>query len=546
MADYIQLSEPACGAPWHLPERSASALVLGLVTILWISYLLYLLPRPVAPVFTAPSSGHTRYRGAPAILASRAPAIFVQGGLAGPVGGLVDVPIAFDSVGDHVAALSFSLDYDDTCLALDPTDQNHNGVPDAIVIDAPTQFFPSITVNPGGQKGRLNVVLADYIPPLAALRDTAALLTIQFRIVCPVAPGDTDYAVVGFAETPAVGFSDNAGRDLPGVARAGVVQVIGAIPGSTPTPTVTPTPLAGSPTPTLIPTAPSTPLPPPPMVLEVSAWPERITRADRSVIFILDYVLLTTKSNVALDILVPEHSYFDTAASTFGWQCGSELVNRHCQFPLYDTTHPNSLNGRLFFAVGLNWPLPAAVTQLEWTATVMVNGEPSQQIQHLVLPVLPIDTSPVATTLTLDLSTTTAELIAGRDHELLYTFAYTNSSQTALPGIAFHLALPPATTIHAAPGAAFGWNCIVVTGGQQECTLPVDDIQPGATGKEQFVLSLAPARYRETMSAVVLVVYATQYDRVISSHSLVVQMLEPPENEPGPIRLFLPLITNTA
>ncbi|MCX6046411.1 MAG: hypothetical protein NT075_14995 [Chloroflexi bacterium] len=542
----MQLRDTAYDAPWHLSSRNPSACLLGMATILCISALLYLLLPPAALAFVDSADWQqSSTQGTSGLLAARTPAIFVQGGLAGPVGSMIAVPIAFDSVGDHVAALSFTLDYDDTCLALDPADRNRDGLPDSIVMDVPAQFFPSISVNPGGQSGRLSVVLADYIPPLAALLDTAALVTIQFQIVCPLAPGLITYASVDFATAPAVGFSDNTGRDLPGVARAGVVEVIGAIPGITPTPTVTPTPLAGSPTPTLIPTAPSTPIPPPAMVLEVSAWPERITRADRSVLFILDYVVLTTKDDLALDILVPQHSYFDAMASTFGWQCGSEVVNQHCRFPLYDTAHPNNLNGRLFFAVGLNWPLPASVTQIAWTATVMVNDEPSNQVQPLVLPVLPADSSLPSNPLTLDLSTANAEFVVGHDHELLYTFTYTNSGQVPLAGIAFHLVLPPATLIRQAPSAPFDWHCRFAVDGQQECALSAAEISPGAPGKQQFVLSFVTAVARSTKSAIVLVVYATQAGRVLNSHSLVVPMQQPEGNEPEIIRLFLPLISNT-
>ncbi len=202
----------ASGATPRLPRSRATAWRLGAVLTLLITGVLY----------TALWAADTTWPDAQpwpstnAAVAPRGPTLFVQGGLGGTVGSLVDVPLALDTAGAHVAALSFALDYDATCLALTLDDQDRNGLPDAIVIDAPTQFHAAVSVNPGGQQGQLSVMLVDYIPPLAALHDTAALMTIQFQIVCPLAPGLIDYAYVRFASTPAVGFSDNEGAICPG------------------------------------------------------------------------------------------------------------------------------------------------------------------------------------------------------------------------------------------------------------------------------------------------------------------------------------------
>ena len=522
--------------------RSTSGL-LGAVFALFITLVLY--TALVAADTTEPAAHLLQNIDAPAApaLTSNVTTLFVQGGLAAPVGSLVDVPLALDTAGAHVAGLSFSLDYDANCLALDPADGDRNGLPDAIVIDAPAQFRASASVNPGGRQGRLDVMLIDYIPPLAALRDTPALITIQFRVICPLAPGLIDYAYVRFASTPAVGFSDNEGRDLPGVAREGVVQIIGAIPSETPTPTATLFIPFGSPTPTLIATAPSTPIPPPLVLIETLVAPQRITRSDRSMIFIVDYVVLTTMSNVTLSIRVPEHTYFDMTASTLGWQCGTEIVNRQCQFPLYETNRQTSMSGRLFFAVTLNWPLPAQVTQIEFTSLIQVNGVPSNQIQHLILPVLTMD-APQSGALTLDLQTNTAELVTELDHELAYTLTYTNSSQTVLQAVTFHLVLPPAATIRPAPDTSFDWACWLVATGQPECTFEVSELEPGAKGQAQFILNLAPPTRRNAVSAVVVVVYASQEGRVVSSNSAVVPIRQPLATDPDRRRLLLPLIIN--
>lgn len=521
MVGNIRSLATAYDSTWRSPPRRLIGLVLGIGFAMLITLIL------CATVLAADAP-----------VAARTSALFVQGGLAATVGSLVDVPIGFDSGGAHVAALSFSLDYDSECLALSPDDQNHDGLPDAFMLDAPTQFIPSIDMNPGNQQGRVDVILADYIPPLAALRDSAALFTIQFRIICPLAPGLVFDAHVDFATTPVAGFSDPSGYDLPGVARGGAVQVIGAIPGATPTPIETTTPPAGSPTPTATATAP---VPNSVVLIEVMALPEQLTYADRSVIFVLDYVVLEAESDVMLSIPVPQHTYFDATASTLGWQCDSDIVNRKCQFALYETTRQSSMNGRLFFAVGLNWPLPAKVTQIEFVGTIETKGEPSSQIQSLVLPLHSVDVIPQIGDLALDLNTVTPELVAGRDHELPYTFTYTNSGQTVLHAVEFYLILPVSATVRRPSEEIFAWECASTASNQVVCTVMLNEIQPGAQGQAPFMLVLEASSLRN-MSAIALVVYAVHEGIVLSSDASGVPIRQFWEPDVGGTKYFLPFI----
>lgn len=541
----------ADGPTPRLSQYRSSSGLFGAVFALFITLVLYtaLLAADTSAA-TAPAAQlaqNINAAAAPA-LTSNVTTLFVQGGLAAPVGGIVDVPLALDTAGAHVAALSFSLDYDATCLALDPTDSDQNGVPEAIVIDAPAQFRAFISVNPNHRQGRLDVLLIDYIPPLASLRDTPSLITIQFRVICPLAPGLIDYAYVRFATLPAAGFSDNDGRDLPGVTREGVVQIIGAIPGATPTPTQTPFAPVGSPTPTLIATAPSTSIPAPVVLLETMTAPERIARTDRSVIFVVDYVVLTAVSNVTLRIEVPEHTNFDTAASTLGWQCSTEIVNRVCQFPLYvadqhEANRQTTMSGRLFFAVTLNWPLPPKVTQIAFVATIVANGEPSSQIEPVVLPVLSTDATPLPDGLALTLQSMAPELVAGREHELLYSFTYTNSGQSTLKAVELRLVLPPAATVRAPAGGTLQWNCPSAATEQDVCTIFVQEIQPNGQAQAPFLLQLEPSAVLK-MGAVVLVAYAVQEERMLSGATSIVPIRQSAEGPSDDTLLFLPFIIN--
>ncbi|MFN8440014.1 MAG: hypothetical protein U0175_04545 [Caldilineaceae bacterium] len=525
-----------------LVHRNATSSVLVLIYGLLLSLLLLAFQLIRNPVLTLqPMRRRVENRNASAINATRTPAIFVQGGLEASVGSLIDVPIAFDSAGQHVAALSFSLNYEDACLSLDPSDLDHNGLPDAITIDAPAQFFPSITINQDDQPGRMNVVLADYIAPLAALRDSAALMIFQFRIVCPLAPGLTHEALVGFAAAPAVGFSDGTGHDLPGVARDGAVQVIGTNATVTATPTQTSPPLATSPTPTAIATTPSTPIPTPVVTLETTIWPEQLTPTDRNVIVILDYVILNPANIILLTIPVPTHTYFDETASTIGWHCGSELINKQCQYTLYETTRPHRLSGRIYFAVGLNWPLPASATQIEFAVSLKANGTVTISAQQWVVPIHTDEAMPTPNMLQLSLFTHASYVVAGRDSQLRYSLNYTNSSPSTLSGVTFHLILPPAAKLHQSTGEPQTWICSPETEPQQECTFVLKTLAPAGTGQIHFIVDLDLFSRMTEISALVLVVYVSQQDRLLSSDLSIVpiQYLE----EPTIRKLYLPYIS---
>lgn len=470
--------------------------------------------------------------------AAMMPALFVQGGLSGDVGSLVDVLIAFDSGGAHVAALSFSFNYDAGCLALALDDANRDGIPDAIRIDSAAQFFVSVQVHPNNDSlGRIDIMIVDYLPPLAALRDNAALVTIQFRIVCALDPGLVSYTHVGFAEAPPAGFGGARGDDLVGITRDGVVQIIGALPGATPTPT--PTPATGSPTPTLVPTIPNTPTPV--VLLDVIPAPSRLTRVDRAVIFVVDYAVLSVADQIALSIPVPEHTYFDSTASSLGWQCTAELANRRCRTTLYSAANPKTMNGRLFFAVALNWPLPTHVTQIEFTALVEVNGVVTSQLEPIRLPLLPGDPIAEPGSLALALQAGVTEVEAGRDHKLDYTLAYTNSGQAPFQALSLHLVLPLAATLHPADARPLDWICSTAEEGAANCVLAINELAPDAYGEAPFVLAL-PSTSLEKMAAVVVIAYATEGGHLVGSSSSAAPVRHSEESDRVTRRLFLPVV----
>lgn len=179
-------------------------------------------------------------------------------------GEAVTVPLAFTSQGTAIAAMVFSLDFDESCLALNPRDANSDGRPDAITVALPPGLFASISVDPTDRDGEVDVIIADYFPPFVVLADSAALLTLTFETICVPPAGSARTAAITFASEPMPSFGTTTGQSVSGTNIGGAVTILSTRPAPTTTPTVTATPtliptappMTPSATPTLIPTAP--------------------------------------------------------------------------------------------------------------------------------------------------------------------------------------------------------------------------------------------------------------------------------------------------
>jgi len=137
--------------------------------------------------------------------------------------GSFSVPINLTSNGASIAAVGFTLNYDQTCLSFDATDNNSDGVPDAIT-GLPSGFIPSIT--PDANAGALNIGLVDNTAPINALSD-GALLTVAFNVkpACVTTDGSTHSVTLSFANDPAPSFSDPTGHDVNGTSNDATIPL---------------------------------------------------------------------------------------------------------------------------------------------------------------------------------------------------------------------------------------------------------------------------------------------------------------------------------
>jgi hypothetical protein len=159
---------------------------------------------------------------------------------------MVILPVSFVANDHNITSLIFSVDYDQTWLAFDPTDSNGDGVPDAAIFNLPGAFSASVTFDGGDMDGELDFFIADLFPPLAVLSD-GAMVSMTLDVGSP--PSATE-AAVNFSPDPAASFGDTSGQSVSGTMDDGSVLIM-----LTDTPTTTPTETS-APTPTNTPTAP--------------------------------------------------------------------------------------------------------------------------------------------------------------------------------------------------------------------------------------------------------------------------------------------------
>ncbi len=128
------------------------------------------------------------------------------------VAGQAIVPVTFAANGHSITSLAFSLDYDETWLALDPTDRDGNGVPDAVVFNLPSDFTYSVTFDGDDTTGEVDIFIGDISPSLTWLSDGP----IAFMLLdVDSSPGETQGAV-RFSLDPAASFGDTSGLSIPG------------------------------------------------------------------------------------------------------------------------------------------------------------------------------------------------------------------------------------------------------------------------------------------------------------------------------------------
>ncbi len=152
------------------------------------------------------------------------PSFVIDGSSSVKSGEQVEVPIVLSSNGAEIAAATFSIDFDETCLAFDPTDGNGDGIPDAVVLNVPAQLLKSVSYDPSDTDGEIDVAIFNLMPPFQLIPD-GAVATVTFTASCqPVE--NSEAAVVAFSEAPTPSFGDTNGQSVESEFVDGGVEVI--------------------------------------------------------------------------------------------------------------------------------------------------------------------------------------------------------------------------------------------------------------------------------------------------------------------------------
>lgn len=157
------------------------------------------------------------------------PTVSIPFGLPARSGVPVSVPILFLDNGQDISTTALSVDFDETCLAFDPTDANGDGIPDAVTFLTPPGFFTVASYDPSDTDGELDLVAGD-VPPEVVLPD-GPILTLELTPTCEASPGTTLSAPVRFSAAPRPSFGDLEGRSVPGTYLHGAVTLLPGVGG---------------------------------------------------------------------------------------------------------------------------------------------------------------------------------------------------------------------------------------------------------------------------------------------------------------------------
>ncbi|MFN8487777.1 MAG: M36 family metallopeptidase [Caldilineaceae bacterium] len=137
-------------------------------------------------------------------------------------GRVINVPLTFNGADFNIAATVFALEYNSTCLHLDPADNNHDGAPDAVNFTLPPNFSKTVRLQQNGASTKLSISVTNATLPLVTLPD-GPLAALTFTVQCQ--PTADQATPILFAHTPLASFGNTHGEAVAGLATGGSVTV---------------------------------------------------------------------------------------------------------------------------------------------------------------------------------------------------------------------------------------------------------------------------------------------------------------------------------
>lgn len=149
----------------------------------------------------------------------------------GSIGDTVTVPIFFSGASASIDTTTFSIDFDEDCLAFDPTDGNGDTIPDAVQFMVNSNFVTTAEYNAGDKDGEIDISIYDQFSPRTVIPD-GVIVNIDFTVkaTCAAAPGTNRSARVGFSNDPSPSFG-TYGVSVPGLSLDGFVRILEGLLG---------------------------------------------------------------------------------------------------------------------------------------------------------------------------------------------------------------------------------------------------------------------------------------------------------------------------
>lgn len=192
-------------------------------------------------------------------------------------------------------------------------------------------------------------------------------------------------------------------------------------------------------------------------------------------------------TGVVITETVPAHTQFNAASSTVGWVCLPDNgAGSTCTFNVGNLAGNNG-SGNVNFAVQVDNPLSAAVTQIDNTVSIADDG--SNGADPTPADNSDMDNTPVNATPDMSVSKTDGNLMANAGDTVTYVISYDNIGNQNATGVVITETVPANSTFNAGSSTA-GWACAPDNNAGSTCMLAIGAVAVNGGGMVNFAVDI--------------------------------------------------------
>jgi hypothetical protein len=138
-------------------------------------------------------------------------------------GNTFSVPVSFDNGTHNISAISFSLNFDETCLTFDSlTDSNGDGIPNAVSgLPTTNGYVSTMSYDEDDTGGEIDISMSDQTNPQDALAEGNFTFQFGVQASCRTTDGTTRAVAFAFDSDPNPTFGNTVGAAVTGVTTGG-------------------------------------------------------------------------------------------------------------------------------------------------------------------------------------------------------------------------------------------------------------------------------------------------------------------------------------